>query len=97
MTDDGRYAYTGNGGGSQSVSGYRVGRDASLSLLMADGRTATAAGGVSDIALSTASRYLYARLGDGTVGAYRVGRDGSLAALPVGTGLPTGTAGIAAR
>jgi 6-phosphogluconolactonase len=96
VTDDGRFAYTGNGGGSQSISGYRVGRRDSLSLLTPDGRTGTAAGGVSDIALSEGSRFLYARLGDGTVGGYAVQRDGSLTALPVAGGLPVGAVGIAA-
>ncbi len=95
VTDDGRFAYTGNGGGSLSISSYRVGRHAALSLL--DGRSAPTTGGVTDIALSTGSDYLYARLGDGTVGAFDVQRDGSLVALLSGTGLPAGTAGIAAR
>ena len=97
VTHDGRFAYTGNGGGSQSISGYRVSRDDSLSLLTADGRTGTAAAGVSDIALSDGSGFLYARLGNGTVGGYAVGDDGSLTALPVAGGLPAGAAGIAAR
>ncbi len=97
VTANGRYAYTGNGGGSQSISGYRVAGNSSLSLLDADGQTATAAGGVSDLALSARSDFLYARLGDGTVGSYAVNRDGSLSSLaPVG-GLPAGAAGIAAR
>ncbi len=97
VTDNGRFAYTGNGGGSQSISGYGVGHDGSLSLLTPDGRTGVAAAGVSDLALSRGSAYLYARLGDGTVGAYEVQRDGTLTGLPVGPGLPTGAAGIAAR
>lgn len=97
VTADGRFAYTGNGGGSQSISGYRVGARGALSLVTSDGRTGTAAAGVSDIALSDRSGFLYARLGDGTVGAYRVAGDGSLAALPVAGGLPAGAAGIAAR
>lgn len=97
VTDDGTFAYTGNGGGSQSISGYRVGAHAQLSLLDADGRTGTAAAGVSDIALSAGSEFLYARLGDGTIGAYGVGEDGSLSALPVAGGLPAGAQGIAAR
>ena len=97
VTDDGRFAYTGNGGGSLSVSGYRVGRDASLTLFDDGGKTASTAGGVSDIALSSGSGFLYARLGDGTVGAFRVERDGSLSSLPVAPGLPAGAAGIAAR
>lgn len=95
VTDDGRFAYVGNGGGSQSVSSYAVGTHSSLSLL--DGESGTAAAGVSDIALSSGSKFLYARLADGTVGAYAVQQDGSLDALPVGDGLPAGAAGIAAR
>jgi 6-phosphogluconolactonase (cycloisomerase 2 family) len=95
VTDDGRFAYVGNGGGSQSVSSYTVDDHSSLSLL--DGEGATAAGGVSDIALSSGSRFLYARLGNGTVGAFAVQHDGSLVSLPVGSGLPAGAAGIAAR
>ncbi len=97
VTEDGRFAYTGNGGGSQSVSGYRVGRGSSLSLLDADGRTGVAGAGVSDIALSHGSGYLYARLGNGTVAGYDVGDDGSLSALPVAGALPAGSVGIAAR
>jgi 6-phosphogluconolactonase (cycloisomerase 2 family) len=95
VTDDGRFAYVGNGGGSQSVSSYTVGGHGSLSLLEAEG--GTAAGGVSDIALSSGSKFLYARLGNGTVGAFTVHDDGSLTALPVSGGLPAGAAGIAAR
>ncbi len=94
VTDDGRFAYTGNGGGSQSISGYRVGDHASLSLL--NGRSGSAAAGVSDIALTDGSGFIYARLGDGTVGGYRVNHDGSLTALPVAGGLPAGAVGVAA-
>ena len=97
VTANGRYAYVGNGGGSQSISGYRVGDSGRLSLLTPDGRTGTAAAGVSDIALTRSSTFLYARLGDGTVGGYRVARDGGLDALPVAGGLPAGAAGVAAR
>ncbi len=97
VTANGKYAYTGNGGGSQSISGYRVSDSGRLSLLTPDGRTGTAAAGVSDIALSRSSSFLYARLGNGTVGAYRVTRTGALEALPVAGGLPEGAAGVAAR
>jgi 6-phosphogluconolactonase (cycloisomerase 2 family) len=97
VTANGRYAYVGNGGGSQSISGYRIGDSGRLSLLAPDGRTGTAAAGVSDIALTRSSTFLYARLGDGTVGGYRVARDGGLDALPVAGGLPAGAAGVAAR
>ena len=97
VTADGRFAYTGNGGGSQSISGYQLGRDSSLTAFADGGSTGTAAGGVSDIALSAGSGFLYARLGDGTVGSYRVNTDGALTALPVAGGLPAGAAGIAAH
>ena len=97
VTADGRYAYTGNGGGSLSISGYQVGPDASLTLFDDGGKTASTAGGVSDIALSAGSGFLYARLGNGTVGAFDVNADGSLTALPVAGGLPAGAVGIAAR
>lgn len=98
VTENGKFAYTGNGGGSQSISGYAVKRTGALSLLTEDGRTGTAAGGVSDIALTQGSGFLYARLGDGTVGGYAIGRDGGLTAVSVASGLPAaGAAGIAAR
>ncbi len=97
VTDDGRCLYTGNGGGSQSISGYHVDRHGDLEPFADGGKTGTATAGVSDIALSAGSRFLYARLGDGTVGAYAVGRDETLGALPVASGLPAGAAGIAAR
>ena len=97
LVTSGKFAYTGNAGGSLSISGYRIGHDGSLSLLTPDGKTVTTAAGVTDLATSRTGRYLYSRLGDGTVGAFQVWPDGSLMSLPVGTGLPTGTAGIAAR
>lgn len=95
-TEDGRYVYTGNGGGSNSITGFREGRDGSLTLLRPDGKSASTAGGTSDIAADRHSRHLYARLGDGTVAGFTIGADGSLTALPVAGGVPAGAAGIAA-
>ena len=94
-TENGRYAYAGNTG-SNSISGYRVGNGGSLTLLTPDGRTGVAAGAVTDLAMSAGSRFLYARLGDGTVGAYQVRPDGSLEMLAPAPGLPTGAVGLAA-
>jgi 6-phosphogluconolactonase (cycloisomerase 2 family) len=71
--------------------------DGALSLLTPGGKTATTAGGVTDLATSRNSRFLYSRLGNGTVGAFEIDSDGGLSPLPVGTGLPVGAAGIAAR
>jgi 6-phosphogluconolactonase len=95
-TIDGRYAYAGNAGTS-SISGYAVAPDGQLSLLTTGGKTGSAAAGVADLADSRDSRFLYARLGNGTVGAYEIGSDGSLTDLGAVPGLPVGAAGIAAR
>jgi 6-phosphogluconolactonase (cycloisomerase 2 family) len=96
VTDDGRFAYTTNAGTS-NITGYRVARDGSLSLLDPSGISATTVGGPSDAALSTNGRYLYARIGStGSIAAFEVGRDGSLTAIAGVTGLPAGFAGLAA-
>jgi len=95
-TSNGKFAYAGNAG-SASISGYRVGTDGALSLLTPGGRTGTAAAGVTDLATSGDSRFLYARLGNGTVGGYAVAADGTLTSLGATAGLPSGAAGIAAR
>jgi 6-phosphogluconolactonase (cycloisomerase 2 family) len=95
-TPNGRFAYAGNAG-TNSITGYRVSGDGALSILTPDGKTGTAAAGVTDLAISANGRYLYARLGNGTVGGYVVGRDGSLTPLEPVAGLPAGAAGIAAR
>lgn len=96
ITGNGRFAYAGNAG-TASITGYGVAPDGSLSILDADGKTASAASGVTDLAVSSNSRFLYGRLGDGTVGAWAVGADGSLETLGAVPGLPPGAAGIAAR
>ena len=95
-TANGKFAYTGNAGGSLSISGFRVQPDGSLSLLTPGGKTATTAAGVTDLATSRNSHFLYSRLGNGTVGAFEIQPDGSLQSLPAAGGLPGGTAGIAA-
>ncbi len=95
VTLDGRFGYTGNGAGS--VSGFRIARDGSISLLNADGATAVVNTGVNDIALSNNSRYLYV-LGTGAapeLHAYRVQRDGQLQALGA-QALPAGSRGLVA-
>src|SRR4051794_6230534 len=95
-TNNGRYAYTGNAGGSLSISGFRVGTDGSLSLLTPGGKTGVTPAGVTDLALSSNSRFLYGRLGDGSIAGFAVHNDGSLTGTGVSGGLPAGAAGIAA-
>ena len=99
ITKNGRYAYTANAG-SDSISGYAVAPDGSLSLLDADGVTGlTGAGGHPiDMDLSQNSQYLYAlNSGNGTIAAFRVQADGSLTSLTGAGGLPAGAVGLAAR
>ena len=95
-TNNGKFAYTGNAGGSLSISGFRVGNDGTLSLLTPGGKTGVTPAGVTDLALSGNSHFLYGRLGNGSVAGFTVNRDGSLDAIGVTPGLPAGAAGIAA-
>lgn len=96
ITGSGKFAYAGNAG-TNSVTGYRIGRDGTLTILDADGKTGSALAGVTDLALSSDSEFLYGRLGNGTVGAWAVNEDGSLEDVGVFPGLPARPAGIAAR
>ena len=99
ITGDGRYAYTTNTG-SSSISGYRISRDGTLTLLDDDGRTAETGDGSSpiDAAVSSDSEFLYAlTAGTNTIVAFQVGADGSLTPLPGISGLPAGANGLAAR
>ena len=98
VTSNGKYAYTTNAG-SGSVTGYSIGKDGSLSLLDADGRTGeTGAGsGPADMA-ATNSGYLYAlNSATDSIDAFEVGADGSLAWLSEVAGLSTNVVGLAAR
>jgi 6-phosphogluconolactonase len=97
VTDNGRFTYTTNTG-SDSISGYRVGREGELTLLDADGRTGLTGPGPIDMALSRKSRFLYSlNSGDGTISGFRVEGDGGLSPVGGATGLPAGATGLAAR
>jgi 6-phosphogluconolactonase (cycloisomerase 2 family) len=99
VTKGGRFAYTTNAG-SGSISGYFVGTDGSLTLLDADGVTAStgAGSGPIDEALSRDGRYLYVLARSaGRVAAFRIRPDGSLQPVDAQEGLPTSAAGLAAR
>jgi 6-phosphogluconolactonase len=96
VTNNGRFAYTGNASGS--ISAFAVANDGTLTLLNADGRAAVTEGGATDLALSRNSQFLYVRnTRSNTVGAYAVASDGSLTPIAGAGGLPVGTVGLAAR
>jgi 6-phosphogluconolactonase len=83
VTKDGRFAYTSNTP-ANTISGYRIGADGSLSLIDADGLTAVTNPGDRplDIGFSHDGRYLYVlNSGVGSVGAYAIGGDGALTHL----------------
>jgi 6-phosphogluconolactonase (cycloisomerase 2 family) len=97
ITGDGRFAYTSNTG-SGTISGYRLSRAGELSLLDANGVTATTMAGPIDLALTRNDRFLYSLdSGAGTISAFRVKADGSLVPLAGASGLPAGANGLAAR
>ena len=96
VTRNGRYAYTTNTG-SASITGYRIGRDGSLTRLDDDGVTATTQAAPIDFDLTRNSRYLYT-LNDGSdsISIHRVNADGALEPIGVLTGLPATAVGLAA-
>jgi 6-phosphogluconolactonase (cycloisomerase 2 family) len=106
ITPNGRYAYTSNAD-SQTISGYRIGKDGTITLLNADGATGTTPAGTFPLeeALS-GPHYLYvldSRLllpvpGPATISGWRIGADGSLSSVvdPAQIVLPFTAIGLAA-
>jgi len=97
VTRDGRFGYTGNTQGG-SISGFAIATDGSITLLDANGATATVGPGAIDLTVSRNSRYLYELVaGSPAIHAFQIQADGHLDPLgPIG-GLPAGTVGLAAR
>lgn len=97
VSKDNRYCYTTNTG-SNNISGYRIDARGGLSLLNADGITATTGAGPIDFILSENGRYLYTLNGAGrSISIHRVDSNGGLTAVGTVTGLPMGCVGIVAR
>lgn len=95
----GQYLYTANAG-SNSITGYRIGHDGTLTLLDPDGVTAHTDAGPVDLAASPDGRFLYQEAtGAGIIDEFAVNSDGSLAAIGTVAGLPaddgSGIEGIA--
>ena len=98
VTENGRYAYTTNTA-SGSISGYRVARDGTLSLL-GDGLTAVIGAGTGpiDAALSKGSQFLYVlNSGIGAISGYRVEPNGNLSPINTVGGLVPGVNGLVAQ
>jgi 6-phosphogluconolactonase (cycloisomerase 2 family) len=99
LTGNERYAYTANAG-SDSISGYGVSHDGSLSLLDPSGVSGYTGAGShpTDMALSNNSRYLYAltTFSHG-ISVFEVGSDGSLTPVAGASGLVPTAVGLAAR
>jgi 6-phosphogluconolactonase len=99
VSKNGRFAYTTNTS-SGSITGFAIGRDGALTLLNADGVTASTGANTrpTDLALSGNGRFLYALTpGTNSVTGFLQRPDGRLEPVTVGSGLPAGAVGLAAH
>ena len=99
VSPDGRFVYSADAG-SNAISGYRAGPDGTLTLLDADGVTASTGAGSTplDLAISVDGRYLYAlNGGNHTLAEFRIGNDGGLTPIGALGGLPDKANGLVAR
>ncbi len=94
------FAYTTNNA-SDTVSGYKIEKDGSISLLNASGVVANTGHAPVDLAMTKKGKFLYAlNAGDGTISMFKVdAKTGDLSSLGDIGGLPVddGAVGIAAR
>lgn len=96
VTENGQYAYAANTG-SDTVTGYRIEADGSLSILNADGVTAVSGDTPIDVALSNGSEFLYSLgAGSDTISVFRIGAGGALTLVQTVAGLPATALGLAA-
>jgi hypothetical protein len=92
LAEVGGHLYTTNTG-SATVTGYDEAADGTLTLLDADGVTATTDAGPIDLAGTVDGRFLYELNGKaGTAGIYAVASDGGLTRTGTVTGLPVNSA-----
>ena len=97
VTPDNKFAYATNTG-SNTVTGYRVAGNGTLTLLDPSGITATVSGSALDASASRNGRFLYVLGGSsGTIDGYAIAADGSLSPLGAVSGLPAGSVGLLAR
>lgn len=92
----GEHAYVTNGPGD--ITGFQVAGDGALSLLDADGVTATTSGGATDEDVTDDGDFLYVMSNGAHVfSIYEINGDGSLTQKPDFAGLPSGVNGVVAR
>ena len=97
VTPNGKFAFTANAG-SSSVSSYSIARSGQLALVSAVAGSTGANAGALDLAVSQDGRRLFALASRSLqVVSFKVEFDGSLAPLGSGSGLPAGSAGLAAN
>lgn len=99
VTPNGRFAYVTNTP-DNSISGFAIGADGSITMLDPDGRTAATGGGSLPIDLDASSdgKFLYVlTFGTHRIVAYAINADGSLSARPGVSGLPGAANGLVAR
>lgn len=95
VTDDGHFAYTSNTG-SDTITGYRVESDGSLTILNEDGVTAVAGDDPIDMALSDGSQFLYSiDAASDTISVFQIESDGALSLIQTVSGLPAASVGLA--
>lgn len=95
VTDNGQYAYTTNTG-SDTITGYRVESDGSLTILNDDGVTAVTGDAPTDMALSDRSRFLYSMdSASDTISVFRIEAGGALTLVQTVVGLPAASVGLA--
>ena len=99
ITQNDRLAFTSDTA-SGVITGFRVSRDGSLTILNAQGVSAKTGPGSTptDLALSENSRFLFSlNPGVGNIAGWRIAEDGSLVFTGVAQGIPASASGIAAR
>jgi 6-phosphogluconolactonase len=95
VTDSGQYAYTTNTG-SDTITGYRVESDGSLTILNDDGVTAFTGDAPIDMALSDGSQFLYSLdSGSDSISVFRIEAGGALSLVQTVVGLPAASVGLA--
>lgn len=99
ITQNDKFAYTSDTA-SGVITGFRLARDGSLTILDSQGVSArTGAGSTpTDLGLSENNRFLFSlNPGSGTIAGWRIGSDGSLIFTGGAAGIPASASGIAAR